>query len=189
MHPRDRFWRFVFPVGAVLAIGTMLVVGWAAEPARFALGYAPTQPIPFSHRVHSGLNRIPCEYCHTNADRSRLATIPAVQTCMNCHRYITMADSNYIDQQVLARLATDTAMAWKRIYHLPDHVYFDHRSHVNVGIECQTCHGAVQTMDVVSRVMNMRMGQCLECHRHPQPYLPPDSARRQGPTDCTACHR
>ncbi len=167
----------------------MLVVGWAAQPQRFVRGYAPAQPIPFSHKVHAGANRIPCEYCHTNPERSRDASVPAVQTCMNCHRAIAMADSNYIKQDVIARLASDTALAWTRIYDLPDHVYFDHRAHVNVGVQCQVCHGEVQTMDVVSRVMNMRMGECLLCHREPKPYLPPDSKVTQGPTECTACHR
>jgi hypothetical protein len=189
VHPRDRFWRIVVPVGVCCVVGTMLVVGWAAQPARFALGYAPTQPIPFSHRVHAGVNRVACQYCHTNADRSRDATIPALQTCMNCHRAITMPDSTYITNDVVARLATDTALAWKRIYHLPDHVFFDHRAHVNVGLQCQTCHGEVQQMDVVRRVMNTRMGECLLCHRNPTPYLPPGSPVTKGPTYCTACHR
>jgi Cytochrome c7 and related cytochrome c/Class III cytochrome C family len=167
----------------------MLVVGWASQPARYVLGYAPAQPIPFSHKVHSTANRIPCEYCHTNAERSRSATIPAVQTCMNCHRAITMKDSAYIQKDVIARLASDEALAWKRIYDLPDHVNFDHRAHVNAGLQCQVCHGEVQEMDTVKRVMNMRMGECLICHRNPAPYLPPGSSITRGPTDCTNCHR
>lgn len=189
MDPRDRFWHRVVPLGVLFVLATMVVVGWAVEPARYAVGYAPEQPIPFSHRVHAGLNHVPCQYCHTNADRSRDATIPAFQTCMNCHRAIVMADSNYIKKAVLDPLKSDTIMAWRRVYHLPDYVFFDHRSHVNAGVQCQTCHGAVQTMDVVSRVMNMRMGQCLACHRDPGQYLPPDSPIKKGPTDCTACHR
>ncbi len=189
MHPRDRFLHVVLPVGALLVLATMVVVGRQVEPARFALGYAPKQPIPFSHLVHAGDNRIPCEYCHTNANRSRSATIPAVQTCMNCHRFIVMADSSYIDRQVVARLKTDAPMKWKRIYHLPSYVFFDHRSHVQAGVTCQTCHGPVQKMAVVKRVMDMRMGKCLDCHRNPTPYLPPDSPIKKGPTDCTACHR
>ena len=189
MHPRDRFLRVVLPLGVVLTLTTMVVVGRATEPARYALGYAPTQPIPFSHRVHAGTNRIPCQYCHTNANRSRAATIPAAQTCMNCHRFIVMADSDYIKKDVVARLKTDEPLPWRRVYHLPDYVFFDHRSHVQVGVQCQTCHGPVQDMEVVSRVMDMRMGHCLDCHRDPTPYLPPDSPIQKGPTDCTACHR
>ncbi len=189
VHPRDRFLSVVVPLGVVSIVTTMVVVGRATEPARYALGYAPEQPIPFSHRVHAGANRIPCQYCHTNANRSRAATIPAAQTCMNCHRFIVMADSDYINKDVVARLQTDEPLKWKRVYHLPDYVFFDHRSHVQSGVQCQTCHGPVQTMDVVSRVMDMRMGRCLDCHRDPTAYLPPNSSIKKGPTDCTACHR
>jgi len=189
VHPRDRFLSIVVPLGVFSIVTTMVVVGRKTEPARYTLGYAPEQPIPFSHRVHAGDNRIPCQYCHTNASRSRAATIPAVQTCMNCHRFIVMADSDYINKQIVPRLQTDKPLRWKRVYDLPDYVFFDHRSHVRSGVQCQTCHGAVQKMEVVSRVMDMRMGHCLDCHRDPTRYLPPDSPIKKGPTDCTACHR
>jgi hypothetical protein len=189
VHPRDRFIYIVVPLGVAAVFTTMLIVGRTVEPARYAIGYAPEQPIPFSHRVHAGVNRVPCQYCHTNAERSRDATIPAVQTCMNCHAYIAMADSNIIKNAVVARLRTDAPMKWKRVYDLPDHVFFDHRAHVNVGVQCETCHGDVKSMDVVARVMDLRMGACLDCHRNPAPYLPPDSPIKKGPTDCTACHR
>jgi Cytochrome c7 and related cytochrome c/Class III cytochrome C family len=179
----------VVPLGAVAIVATMLVVGKTVEPARFAVGYAPSQPVAFSHRVHAGENRVPCLYCHTNADRSRNATIPAVQTCMNCHRYISMADSAVIDKAVVARLKTDAPMPWVRVYKLPDHVFFDHRSHVDAGVQCETCHGDVKSMDVLTRVMDMRMGKCMDCHRSPRAYLPPSSPIERGPTDCTACHR
>ena len=189
MHPRDRFLSVVAPTGLIAVIATMLVVGKTVEPARYAKGYAPEQPIAFSHRVHAGDNRVPCQYCHTNADRSRDATIPALQTCMNCHRFVAMADSDVFRKAVVARLQTDAPMKWKRVYDLPDHVFFDHRSHVNAGVQCATCHGDVKSMDVLTRVMDLRMGACLECHRDPAPYLPPSSPIKKGPTDCTACHR
>ncbi len=164
---------------------TSLAVGWLVEPDRYALGYAPKQPLPFSHRIHAGLNRIPCEYCHTNAERSRAATVPAVQTCMNCHRFI---NSRY-SKEIGGLAQSDESIAWNRIYHLPGHVFFDHRAHVNAGIQCQTCHGPVQLLDVQTRKMNMRMGRCLACHRNPRAYLPPDSPIKKASTDCSACHR
>jgi hypothetical protein len=108
---------------------------------------------------------------------------------MNCHRSIALPDQKPIEKAVTGPLKSDAPVAWKRVYHLPDYVYFDHRSHVDVGIQCQTCHGRVQNMDVLTRVMNMRMGQCLGCHRDPRRYLPSGSAIKQGPTDCSACHR
>src|SRR6478735_3714326 len=60
-------------------------------------GYAPEQPIPFSHKLHAGDNKIPCMYCHSGAEKSRHALIPALNVCMNCHR-VVKTDSPYIQK-------------------------------------------------------------------------------------------
>jgi hypothetical protein len=151
------------------------------------MGYTPDQPIPFSHKLHAGDNKIPCQYCHTGAARSRHAGVPAVQTCMNCHA-VTRTDRPTI-QKLTQMYKAGEPMAWERIHTLPDHVYFDHRPHVNAGIACQTCHGEVQGMERVTRVLNMRMGACLDCHRDPSAALPAGSKVVQGPENCYACHR
>lgn len=187
MHPRDRFWRIVLPLGAVAVVATMLAVGYATEPDRFALGYAPAQPIAFSHKLHAGDNHIPCLYCHTGAERSRHAGVPAVETCMNCHK-VTRTDRPEI-KRVTAAFNAGQAIAWQRVYTLPDHVYFDHRPHVLAGIACQTCHGEVQNMERVSREMLMRMGTCLACHRDAHAAVPAGSKVTTGKTQCMACHR
>jgi hypothetical protein len=187
MHPYDRAARFLLPVGALAVLCTMLIVGWFVQPDRFARGYAPGQPIPFSHRLHAGTMQIPCLYCHSGANRSRIAGVPAVETCMNCHR-VTKLDSPAI-RQLTALYQAGKPVQWQRIHHLPDHVFFDHRPHVNAGIACQTCHGEVQTMDVVSQRMSMRMGNCLGCHRDPHAALPAGSAIRKGAEQCGVCHR
>ncbi len=187
MHPHDRVWRIVLPAGACAILLTVLAVGWMAEPGQMAAGYTPEQPIAFSHKLHAGDNKIPCLYCHTGAARSRHAGVPAVQTCMNCHA-VTRTDRPAI-QKLTALYNEGKAVEWKRVYRLPDHVYFDHRPHVNAGIACQTCHGEVQTMARVSQVMSLRMGNCLKCHRDPKAALPPDSRIAKGPEYCTACHR
>lgn len=55
---------------------------------------------------------------------------------------------------------------WVRIHNMPDHVYFNHSQHVTVGkIECQTCHGKVEQMDVVKQYAPLSMGWCVNCHR------------------------
>jgi cytochrome c2 len=51
-------------------------------------GYAPDQPIKFSHATHSGLQKIDCQYCHDGARRSKQSVIPAANTCMNCHKAV-----------------------------------------------------------------------------------------------------
>ena len=179
--------RFILPVALVAVLLTVVGAGWFTQPDRFVRGYAPVQPIPFSHQLHPGTLRIPCAYCHTGVLKSRQAGIPAVEKCMNCHR-VTKTDSPDI-----MRLATfynsETPLPWARIHSLPDHVYFDHRPHVHAGILCQTCHGEVQTMNTVSQNMSMRMSNCLGCHRDPKDALPADSEITNGPEHCNACHR
>jgi len=55
---------------------------------------------------------------------------------------------------------------WVRIHNLPDHAYFNHAQHVTVGnVECQTCHGAVEKMEVVAQYSPLSMGWCVNCHR------------------------
>jgi hypothetical protein len=187
MHLYDRAFRLVLPVGATAVLATVVAVGWFTQPERFVRGFAPVQPIPYSHRLHAGALKIPCLYCHTGAARSRVAGIPAVETCMNCHR-VTKTDSPAI--VALTQIYNSGApLEWKRIHDLPGHVYFDHRPHVNGGIACQTCHGEVQNMDVVSQRMSMRMSNCLGCHRDPGAALPAGSPIRRGPENCCACHR
>ena len=57
-------------------------------------GYAPEQPINFSHAVHAGENKIDCQYCHDGARRSKHAVIPATNTCINCHSAIKYGSEN-----------------------------------------------------------------------------------------------
>lgn len=181
------FSKFILPIGFLAVLSTVLCVGWFTQPDRFVRGYQPDQPIAFSHKLHPGTLRIPCLYCHSGALKSRQAGIPPVEKCMNCHR-VTKTDSSEI-KRVAAVYAAGTPLEWKRIHALPDHVYFDHRPHVSAGIVCQTCHGEVQTMDVVFQNMSMRMSNCLGCHRDPTDALPADSKISTGPENCYACHR
>lgn len=55
---------------------------------------------------------------------------------------------------------------WVRLHNLPDHAYFNHAQHVSVGkVECQTCHGPVEEMEVVYQHSPLSMGWCINCHR------------------------
>jgi hypothetical protein len=179
--------KFILPVGVVAVLATVLGIGWYTQPDRFTRGYQPEQPIPYSHQLHAGTLRIPCLYCHSGAQRSPQAGIPSVEKCLNCHK-VTKTDSPSI-KMLAALYASGKPLLWNRIHTLPDHVYFDHRPHVNAGILCQTCHGEVQTMAVVYQNMSMRMSNCLGCHRGPSHALPAGSAIAKGPEHCYACHR
>jgi hypothetical protein len=187
MHPYDRAARLLLPGGAVAVLATVLGVGWFTQPDRFSRGFAPAQPIPFSHQLHAGQMQIQCLYCHSGAARSRVAGVPAADTCMNCHK-VTKVDSPDI-KRLTAAWQSGEPIVWQRIHRLPQHVFFDHRPHVAAGIACQTCHGQVQDMERVSQQMSMRMSNCLGCHRDPHAALPADSPIQRGAENCGACHR
>ncbi len=182
-----RFSKYILPISSVAVLATVLCVGWYTQPDRFVRGYQPAQPIPYSHQLHAGTLRMPCLYCHSGALKSRVAGIPTVDKCMNCHK-VTRVDRPDI-KRLTAVYNSGEPLQWERIHILPDHVYFDHRPHVHAGILCQTCHGEVQTMQVVYQYMSMRMGNCLGCHRSPHDALPADSKIVRGPENCLACHR
>ncbi|MEZ4944575.1 MAG: c-type cytochrome [Cyclobacteriaceae bacterium] len=131
-------------------------------------GYAPKQPIAFSHKVHAGQYEIDCNYCHTGAMKGRSANIPSPNICMNCHTQIRNGTNTGESEiaKIVAAVETNRPIEWVRIHNLPDLAYFNHSQHVNVaGVECQTCHGPIQEMDVVKQYSLLTMGWCIDCHR------------------------
>lgn len=182
---------------ALSAIVLIFVLGGLAEyfPSASNQGYAPEQPIPFSHKLHAGDNKIPCLYCHNAAEKSRHATIPAVNVCMNCHS-VVKTDSPWI-QKVRQAYAENKPIEWVRVHELPDYVYFPHKRHVGMGVACQTCHGQVQDMSRIVQNAPLTMGWCMECHRGettPRNVLAkvyPNMKDPHGavaPTNCSTCH-
>ncbi|MEQ8361682.1 MAG: c-type cytochrome [Cyclobacteriaceae bacterium] len=131
-------------------------------------GYAPKQPIAFSHKVHAGEYEIDCQYCHTGAAKGRSANIPSPNICMNCHTQIRSGTNTGESEiaKIVAAVETNRPIEWVRIHNLPDLAYFNHSQHVNVaGVECQTCHGPIEEMDVVKQYSLLTMGWCIDCHR------------------------
>ena len=131
-------------------------------------GYAPKQPIAFSHKIHAGQFEIDCKYCHTGVMKGKSATIPSVNICMNCHNQIKVGTNTGEAEiaKILRAHNENKPVEWVRIHNLPDLAYFNHAQHVNVGgVECQTCHGAVETMDIVRQQNLLTMGWCIDCHR------------------------
>jgi hypothetical protein len=132
--------------------------------------YAPTQPIAYSHKVHAGDYEIECEYCHTGVATSRSASIPSANVCMNCHSAIVKvmdADEPSEEiQKIYDAIENNKPIEWVRIHNLPDLSYFNHAQHYKVGkIECQDCHGPIETMEVVRQHSTLTMGWCIDCHR------------------------
>lgn len=144
------------------------------------------QPVQFDHRHHVRDDGIDCLYCHPNAETGASAGIPATDVCMGCHGQV-WTDSPQL-APVRRSWTTGEAIPWRRVYDLPDHVYFHHGVHVRRGIACAECHGRVEDMARVSRVVDLTMGWCLDCHRDP-PGLPSHGRRVTPLTTCSACHR
>jgi len=136
----------------------------------------PIQPIAFSHQQHAGELGIDCRFCHRSVEISPVAGIPDVDLCRSCHLYIAA------DRPEIVKLSgfwqTREPIPWVRLYRIPDHAYFPHMMHRHAGLECRTCHGAVETMVRTHRVVSVKMGWCLNCHREHGASI-----------DCWTCHR
>jgi len=166
---------------------TATLASMACEPNN--QGYAPTQPINYSHAVHAGALKIDCQYCHFSAQRGRYAGIPPAQICMNCHKQVK---TNHPEVQKVAQaIAQEKPIEWVRVHALPDYVYFNHAPHVLAGLACQQCHGPIEEMGRVEQMAPLTMGWCLDCHRTGgKPGSPGEDALRVDShlTDCTVCH-
>ena len=153
--------------------------------------YQPEQPIAFSHALHAGENQIDCNYCHSSARHSKHSGIPSANVCMNCHMYVdgseitdNAGNLKYDGEgspeiaKIYAAIGWDSEnrqniegyeqrpIKWVRIHNLPDLAYFNHSQHVNAGqLECQECHGPVETMEEVYQYSELTMGWCINCHR------------------------
>ncbi|TAE36355.1 MAG: cytochrome C [Sphingobacteriales bacterium] len=144
-------------------------------------GYQPVQPIKFSHQLHAGTNQIKCQYCHSSAWKSKHASIPSANVCMNCHKYVQATEkyNGEISPEIKKIYAAldynpetqkygenTRPIEWIRIHNLPDLAYFNHSQHVKVaGIECQKCHGPIQEMAEVYQYSPLTMKWCINCHR------------------------
>src|SRR6058998_488623 len=119
------------------------------------------QPVQFSHKHHVGDDGIDCRYCHTSVENSATAGVPPTKTCMNCHS-VLFNNVGYLEP-VRESYRTDTSIEWVKVHRLADYVYFNHSIHVNKGIGCSSCHGAVNEMPLIFQASPLTMQWCLDC--------------------------
>ncbi len=182
------------PIILFVVIVSFALTYYITYAERNNIGYQPDQPIAFSHKLHAGDMKIDCQYCHVGVEKSRVASVPALNVCMGCH---TLARADRPEIQKLTQYYNDNKpLPWKRVHRVPDFVYFNHSVHVNKGIVCQTCHGEVQNMDIkpgdtksMGQVKSFTMGACLSCHRNAHERMPNLPNLNNGPDNCSACHR
>jgi hypothetical protein len=204
---RNRRVRILVMLVAVAATASL---AYAFSNAR--KGYAPRQPIAFSHqrmagepawttnaqgaRINTGGFGIPCLYCHTMPFKGRHATLPSTAVCMNCHSNVGL------DKEWVLKMKEfwdrGEPIPWVKVHDLPDFVYFDHAAHLNARNE-QGVAKLVST-DAGGRPV----APCATCHGqvdrmdivavqnpfnmqwcldcHRKPSI-------NAPTDCITCHR
>ncbi|WP_422350189.1 cytochrome c3 family protein [Flagellimonas sp.] len=190
---KNQFLVLVSAIFLLLASG-YFAYGWMMQVG-VDQGYAPVQPIHYSHKIHAGDNKIECKYCHSSARVSKTSGIPSLNVCMNCHKSIYEYKGNpegpsaedlangytnefYTgeikklykavgwDEEEQRYTGESQPVEWVRIHNLPDFAYFNHSQHVSVaGIECQTCHGPVEEMEIMEQYAPLTMGWCVNCHR------------------------
>jgi len=194
----------------VLTFGVIGIIWYFASPWYTDVGYQPTQPVEYSHKVHAGDMGIDCRYCHNYVETSTRANIPPTQTCMNCHTIVSAGSEKMLP--VIESWTTNRPIEWVRVHKLPDYAYFDHSAHLSAGVGCFSCHGNVTKMEKITQVQPLSMSWCLDCHRDPSNHLRPhkdivnmgwiaptnqkelaakiiEEKNISPPTICSGCHR
>jgi cytochrome c551/c552 len=198
----DEFKKWAWKYKRHVGVGTLVIVIALIVSLFLRLysigvveSYQPSQPIEFPHSVHAGINGIDCKYCHNSVTKSKSAGLPTVNVCMNCHKQVVGATP---EQAAKISKIYEAAgwnpegsgmytgktkeIVWNKVHALPDHVYFSHMQHVEVGgIDCKQCHGDMAKMTETAKVQpvselnkiegnvkltrpTLTMGWCIECH-------------------------
>jgi hypothetical protein len=120
---------------------------------------ASAEPEPFSHKRHAELN-LQCTFCHKTAVTAERAAFPAWKTCHTCH-------TEKAEQPIPSR----------RVYKLPDFVFFSHARHAAAKVECAACHGDLKAQDRIELHRSTKMAACVGCHKETKASIV-----------CTVCH-
>lgn len=180
-----------FPIIAIL-LCTVAIIGiilaylaaWASPP------YAPTQPVPFSHRTHAKKLGINCLACHTESMRNARAGVPDAISCLACHKHTLADDPRLRPVRESAdpdfRGYTGKPIEWVRVQTLPAYVRFDHSAHVSRGVSCTACHGNTATQNITKAAPALHMRDCMACHQAPHGIRPLEHVSNPNYNDAAA---
>lgn len=175
--------------GSIMALGVAPFILFYAgstlsrSPYNTKQGVPLNQPVPFSHKHHVTELGIDCRFCHTSVEKSGTSSIPPVETCMTCHSQI-WTNSPLLDPVRKAyEDGTPIKFAngdkgWNLVNKVPEFVYFNHSIHIDRGITCNQCHGAIQEMHITAKGKPFSMAWCLECHREPEKFIYADPSNK-----------
>ncbi len=181
--------------------------------------YQPSQMVAYDHSLHAGTMEIDCRYCHNSVEKSKHAGLPTTNVCMNCHAMVHEtkagtgkeeiaklhtaagydADKMAYNLDKKGNVITGDPIVWNKAHNLPDHVFFSHKQHVNVGgVDCMQCHGDVKTytlgrvstLEEINALVDdnadlglvkltkplLTMGWCIECHDKKQIEVGPTAS-------------
>jgi hypothetical protein len=127
------------------------------------------QPIPFSHKHHAFELGIDCRFCHTGVETGPVAGLPTTEVCMTCHSQVWT--NSPLLKPIRDSWETGTPISWVKVNRVPDFVYFDHSIHIARGLNCNTCHGPLQDMQITSKGKAFHMQWCVDCHNSPQDFM------------------
>ena len=170
----------------LLVIGNIGFIGWLFHNPTARVGYAPKQPIEYSHELHANQLNIDCQYCHTGVTKGKKAGVPSLNICMNCHASVGLGKPEI--KKLISHYQENKYVEWIRVHNLPDHVRFSHSAHMNFLLKegkatktaCVACHGNVYEMKVVKQKETLNMNFCVDCHR--------ENKHLGGKIDCSTCH-
>lgn len=135
------------------------------------------QPLAFNHKIHAE-NGLECQDCHSYFKEYASSGRPPLETCVGCHE--EPLGKSEAEKALIEHIKSEKEIEWKKLYMVPEDVYFSHRRHVVLGkMECQICHGDIgMRTRPPSRPFKITMEKCMKCH-----------AEKQADNDCIACHR
>lgn len=137
------------------------------------------QPIAFNHRLHIADVGLVCTDCHLYAETGVRATIPNIDLCGDCHAEVQTESAE--EARLVEYIQSNEPIPWRKVYRVPEHVYFSHRRHTTLGeIPCTTCHGEIETREspVTRAEVSLSMDFCMDCHYETEVS-----------NDCLLCHR
>lgn len=138
-----------------------------------------SQPINFSHKKHTDQG-IECIICHQFYEERTNSGNPTREVCSNCHSE-PITDSPEEKKLIKNFLTSKREIPWKRVYYVPEHVYYTHFRHVVMAeIQCEFCHGKIaeQNKPLRKPLKKITMYFCINCHE-----------KKNISNDCITCHK
>lgn len=157
-----------------MAAGGFVVGRVALRPSNLV-----QQPIAFNHLKHAGEMELSCDTCHLYYETGEHSGLPTLDTCLDCHEEPVTESAE--EKKILALQEEGRTNPFRKLFRLPDHVYYSHRRHVAIaGLDCEECHGKIAETEAPPRqpLKRITMSFCINCHE-----------KSGAKSECAFCHR